>query len=444
MDELLLCPNGHVNQPGANYCAVCLLPLKTADEQPGDQTPAAVRGGSVSTTSRAVPTRDWSSTTATRYSRYLPAAPLPAPAPPPPSPAVAEAVPVAPPVTKPKGRRRWPWVLLAGLILLMLLAACALLVFFFPLRVARQTLESTVNRAATEQAAVIAGEPATPTRSIATATESGAGVAGAAVTAVATQEEPTSTRIIPTETPPPTATPFPTITPLPTETPIVGVVLPPPTAIVAGPPEAGAINLLQNGEFTRDWADGWTREANELSGGDVIEVRRLTDDVPVRGLWMEKAGAGSLALVQHVVLADSIDNTLLRGRLRLNGSGATGVGQEGRSALLILYEAADGRQLGATALLDGSADASNLWGNPPLPEPSSSFAYEFLPPDEWQSLDIVLGQALRESLPDVDADAVRQITVMLLLLSDDACAADACRAVLEAAGLQVISLPPGN
>ena len=150
------------------------------------------------------------------------------------------------------------------------------------------------------------------------------------------------------------ATPVATITPLST---IVGVVLTPTLATTTE--AATGLNLIQNGDFSQEWVNGWERTTDGLNGTQVVEVRQSSGDPPRPLLAMSKTGAGALRVIQHIVLNGPAADLVFRGQLRLAGETAAS-GNEGRAALLLLYEDADGQPLGASVWLDGSATNSCL------------------------------------------------------------------------------------
>ncbi len=366
--EPVYCPNGHPNRPGTRICAVCRALV--APPSTPDKPPASKTPPRPLTPSRPAPP------------------PLAVAADPAPEPQVA-----APPQ---KGSRLWLWVLFV--LLAVLVAIAALLASLYP-----------VNRTAERQPTPVI--EALPT---------------VANTAPAAIIDPTAT-LNPESTAPPTnaASPsaVPTITPLPA---IVGIVVTPTFAF-----EPGA-NLLQNGEFTDDWVNGWVRESDGRAG--VVEVRPLEDEPGTTVLHLDKTGAGVTRIGQRVVLTTPIEGLVFRARVRQSGTWSTEA--EGRSAVMLQYEDAAGEPLGASVWLDGSVETTNLWGNAPLPSPGPTVAVRFID-QGWQAIETDLSREVLEELPGVDAGAVRQITIFLLLLSSDTCGDQACAAALDAVGLSL-------
>ncbi|HOU40081.1 MAG TPA: hypothetical protein PK829_02320 [Promineifilum sp.] len=236
---------------------------------------------------------------------------------------------------------------------------------------------------------------------------------------------------------PPAATPLSTI---------VGIVLTPTldVATLALAPGAGVPgpNLIHNGDFNADWSDGWERTAEGVTGVQTVATLPSTTPTadgapPTPRLAMSKSGAGRVQLSQTIPLAQSPVGLVFRGQLRLSGV-ADGTG-EGRSALMLRYEDSNGRLLGASVWLDGSATTSALWGHalPPFGPgvaPRSQTA-------AWQTIEVALAQEFADRLPDLDPEAVRRVVVVLLLAGTDDCPPDACVAELSAAAL---SLVPGE
>lgn len=267
-----------------------------------------------------------------------------------------------------------------------------------------------------------------------------AGVAGGAL--------PTATLTITPPPPPPTATPpaappaagdassttVATITPLAT---IVGIVLAPTTPAEAT--IAPDVNLIQNGDFAQEWVNGWERTTEGLTGAQVVETRPPAGNPPQPTLYMSKTGAGALRLSQHVTLSGPATDLVFRGQLRLSGE-LDGDGNEGRAALLLLYENADGQTLGLSAWVDGRTNGSGLWGTL-LPTFGPTTAPRFQPAG-WQTIEIDLGQEFTDRLPGLDPAAVRRITVVLALLGSPNCVPDGCPTELEAAGLSLTTAEP--
>jgi len=339
---------------------------------------------------------------------------IPPPAPAPVAPAAAPPPAPALPAATPRPSRAAHWAL--GLVLLLLALAVAVFAVFYPIR----------RRAAFLATAAVVTLPA-----------------GAANTS----NPPTAPPAPPTATPPPgptaalvapgdaaagTPTPVATITPLST---IVGVVLTP--TLATAPTAPLGPNLIQNGDFRADWVNGWERTAEGVTGVQTVETRLLPGEPPLASLVMSKSGAGRVALSQSITLAQPPDGLVFRAQLRLAG-GVDGA-NEGRSALLLRYEDGAGQLLGVSMWLDGSATTSALWGSA-LPPFGPGIAPR-IQAAEWQTIEIALAHEFTDRLPDVDAAAVRRITIVLLLAGTDGCPPDACVAELSAAAL---SLVPGE
>lgn len=394
--EPIYCPNGHPNRPGTRLCIVCRALIPPSPAGP-TATPPPV----------APPPKP-----------ARPAVKPPDPAPPRPIellPTVPETPPVAAPPTTVapprRANRSWLW-LLAGLLVVGVLGALFLTRLWPGLSVG----------ATPPTGAATAPAVGDTTASLATASPAGP----------ATATDPPPTAAPPSATAPPAITTAPTavatITPLPV---IVGVVVTPTLIFEPGD------SLLQNGEFTDDWVNGWVSESNGQAG--LVEVRPLADEPGVPALHMERTGAGLLQVGQRVVLTTPIDGLVFRARVRLSGTWSPTA--EGRAAVILRYEDAAGQALAATVWLDGAVETSALWGQEPLPPPGPTTSVRFAGVG-WQDLALDLRPEFDQALTGVDALAVRQITILLVLLGGDDCGAMACGASLDAAALSLSAGAP--
>ena len=335
---------------------------------------------------------------------------------PPPAPAPVASVPPAdspPPAAAPRPPRAAYWAL--GLVLLLLALAVAAFAVFYPIR-RRAAYLATAAVVTLPAGAANTGRPPTAT-------------AGPPPT---TPPSPTAALAATGDAAAGTPTPVATITPLST---VVGIILTP--ALATTPAAPLGPNLIQNGDFRADWVDGWERTAEGVTGVQAVEARLLPGEPPLPSLAMSKSGAGRVALSQSITLAQPPDGLVFRAQLRL--AGVVDGANEGRSALLLRYEDADGQLLGASIWLDGSATTSALWGAA-LP-PFGPGVAPRIQAAEWQTIEIALAHEFTDRLPDVDPAAVRRITIVLLLAGTDGCPPNACTAELNAAGL---SLTPGE
>lgn len=276
------------------------------------------------------------------------------------------------------------------------------------------------------------------TAAVATLPVAGPVANGLATVSLATSPPPpppTAPPASPTTAPDASPSPVATITPLST---IVGIVLepsPPPPGASPSP----APNLVQNGDFSADWVIGWERTTEGVNGVQVVETRLLSGDPPQPSLFMSKTGAGALRISQHIALSGAAADLVFRAQLRLAAEPASPAG-EGRSALILFYEDADGQPLGASVWLDGSAAASGLWGDT-LPPFGPTTAPRIQAPD-WQTVEIALGREFTDRLPDLDPDAVRRVTVVLALVGSAGCPPDGCGAELSATALSLTPVEP--
>lgn len=338
----------------------------------------------------------------------LPSRPAAPPAPPPAPPAKTNAPSGQPPVSR---RAGLGYGLPALLLLLVVAAGLVALALRYPVR-----------RADYLATAAVVTLPA----------GASVGVLPTATPTASPPPAPLTATLPPAPTADPNASPTPvlTITPLAT---IVGIVLAPTTA-PEGATVSPNVNLIQNGDFTQEWVNGWERTTEGLTGVVVVETRAPGGDRPQPTLYMSKFGGGALRVVQHVTLSGAAADLVFRGQLRLSGE-LDGAGNEGRAALLLLYKNADGVTLGLSAWIDGRTNGSGLWGTL-LPTFGPTTAPRFQPAG-WQTIEIDLGQEFTDRLPALDPAAVRRVTVVLALLGSPGCAPDGCPAELEAAALSL-------
>lgn len=401
--KMVNCPNGHPNEPGNSYCSTCLAPLNP--EQPG-QTAAK---GSSSTTSRKVTATPERPPPLPRPKRR----PEPGPSAPTDLPAAAEAeqVKAAP------AKRSSLWVLLLALLALAGLAGCALLAVWLVIPTSRET-EDTV------QSQVIIQPTATDEET--------------------TIETPEATvPVIVLETTEPEPSPFPTITALPASpTPIIGVIVMPSEEAISATPGStdsieGSLNLLQNGDFNDDWANGWTSETVTTNGTQVIEELPASFDVPGQVLSMGRTGGGNTVLSQRVIVGNQATDAVFRAKVRQSGTVSGANGPEGRSALILVYESENGTPQGASVWLDGAAGETGLWASSPLAELGPNLMARYAEGNDWYDIEVPLKSEFMEALPDIDPGEISQITVMLLLIGSDDCSPAGCLSTLEVADLQL-------
>jgi hypothetical protein len=332
---------------------------------------------------------------------------------PPPEPAAVRA-------GRPRRRRpRKLWLLLSGLLLLGLVSVAAFL-YFYPRSGGGDYLATAA--VVTLPAALPASVGGTPALAAVTAIPLSPTPPAAAAVSI-----PPLPAVSPTFDPDASPTPVATITPLSTTTGNRN----PPTAAPGATPLPG-LNLLQNGDFRDDWINGWERATSGLNGATVVETRLLAGAPPQPTLYMGKSGPGALLVQQHVVLTGPAADLAFQARVRLAGMAA---GMEGRAALVLLYENAAGEPLGASVWLDGSRDASALWGDA-LPASGPTTVARYLG-SGWQTIAVDLRREFSDWLPGIDPEAVRRVTVQLTLGGSSACPPEACSAELNAAELSL-------
>lgn len=324
---------------------------------------------------------------------------------PPPSPAEqleAAAFPEAAPIdTSPvkKKSRAWLWLLLLiGLLGSLMLAVLA----FFYIPNLTQVQQPTPAAQSTAAAGVInPTNPPLPTPTLA-----------ALPTPAESVAEPSPTAV-------------PTITPIGT---VVGVVI---TPTFSFNPDS---NMLQNGDFADNWANGW---ASEASGeANLIELRPMEDEPDTNELHMEQTGLGHLQIAQRVVLTYPIELFEFQARVS-----ATGTAADGRGALILLYEDFNGKPIGASIWLDSVAGNTELLETLLSLPPGIPVAGRTL--DEgWQNLTIDLGHEFAEELTGLSPIDVAQLTVILAVVNSDNCKSGDCAATLDAAALSLAPRQP--
>lgn len=376
--NLVMCPNGHPNRPGATQCTICRAPIAVdVPDEAEEETATPAAAASTDSAAAENPKSEQGDTDGGTSRRGC----------------------------------GWLAALVIGLLIIGLLVVAAIVAFFVPV----SSRTTAIPEPGTATAEVVLVEP--------------------------TAEPPTSTPLPPTE-PPPTE-PAPTELP-PTEPPATE---PPPTEPpatmtpepAAEPAEALPTgNLIANGDFSTRWVNDWTRQVSDANGIQVVEQRPLPDDPDRQMLHLSKTGSGVVSVAQTVEVPSRATEIQFLGRARLVGSEGSPGEPEGRAALLLIYQTADGERLGTSVWLDPGGQSNALWGRAPLPDFGPTTAPRFAEDDGWQTIDVRLQQEFVNRLPLVNPDNVEQITVMMVLLASDECAPEACETTLEVADLQFV------
>lgn len=373
--EFVYCPNGHANRPGTRICAVCRALIEQRAPRPAVAPPS-------------------------------PPPPAPQPAR---RPSTATTAPIAdttPEAAPPRKRSRW-WLWLL-LLLLGLLVALALAVWAFLLPISRSdearpspVVESTAAVVVANTPELVPTDPPQPTATVEVLPPPTESADEAAPTAVST------------------------ITPLST---IVGVVITPTFSL------SPDTNLLQNGDFASDWANGWSSEMN--GEANVVEIRPVEGEPGVNALHLEQDGPGYLQLAQRVVLIYPVEGLEFQARLRPVGT--TLGAAEGRSVLILQYEDFNGDPIGASVWLDGSAESTGLWDSPLLASLSGVPVAEHALDEGWQTLTVDLGREFADELDGLSPLDVVQLTVIMAVFNSDACELESCEATLDVAELSLV------
>lgn len=379
--EPIYCPNGHPNRPGTRICIIC-RELIAPSSPPAPHLPP--KPDNPPSQPDALSLDHPANTTVETAAK----------------PAPADAT------SSGKSRRLWPWLLL--LLLVVVAGAVLLYSLLYPAR--RTTTISPTQPAQTAPAVAVDTATSEPT---------------------ATSQptvSPSSTPAEATPTIPGSPTTVATITPLPT---IVGVIITPTLAF--GP----EVNFIQNGSFVDDWVNGWTLE----SRGEAAEIviGPATDGPETQSLKLARSGPGMSRLAQRVVLTFPVEGLIFRGRLRLAGTASND--GEGRAAVILRYEDANGDPVGSTVWMDGSADDSDLWGIIPLPVSGPTVSERYVR-EGWQNLELSLAQEFADELAGVDMESVRQITVIMAVVGGESCPPSGCETLLEVAELSITAEGP--
>lgn len=372
--NLVMCPNGHPNRPGAIVCTVCRAAIAAELPEEAPVAPAKIEEASAG--------------------KEKPAAPV--------EPSDGE--------TPSRSRSGCFWVL-AILVLALIGTGIALIAFFYPLR-----RETVLPDPTTEQPTVAM---------VVEATE---------VPVLPSVTSPPPTAPPPTEAPPTATVPPPTEEP-PTVTPVPPTEEPEPT-----PELAETANLITNGDFASRWVTDWRRQVANANGIQLVEQRPLPEELEGEGqiLHMSKTGSGVVRVDQIVTVPRRATEIQFLADLRLEGSEGAAGEPEGRAALLLVYQTADGQAVAYSVWMDAGGEDTNLWGVSPLPAFGPGMAPRYLPDNEWQTIDVRLQSEFVDRLPGISPDNVEQIMVMLVLMGSETCPPEACAATLEVANLQFL------
>lgn len=237
-------------------------------------------------------------------------------------------------------------------------------------------------------------------------------------------EETETPEPIPTEQPNPTATVEDSAVTLPIE----------PTAETEFAEAPPIVNLLANGNFEQNWNDGWTRTLDPaVVGPQRIEVVDVEQGASGRGLHIEQSGPDRLTLEQSSMITNPA-NMQFSAEVKLAGSIDPATGAEGLGALMLIYRGEDQSPLGYSIWVNGEQRSSPLFGIEPLPPVSNNVSRRWLG-SGWQPIKIDLRQEIINSLPTVNPDMVRFITVIFLATGSDNCTLDGCPVDIQAVDL---------
>jgi hypothetical protein len=234
--------------------------------------------------------------------------------------------------------------------------------------------------------------------------------------------------------PPPTVLPVVTATLEPEEEEEMDPVEESPTPVVEpAAPLPG--NLLINGEFFDNWDNGWQRVLGEnATGSQRIEVIDLERGVAGQGVHIERDGPDALQLEQTVPVDPA--HLYFQADVRLIGSIDTAMNAEGMAILMLVYRNEEQTALGYSIWLNGPQRVTELFGRGPLPLVGNNVSRRWLG-DEWHTIHLDLRQEVINSLPVVNVNDVRYVTVMLLGMGSESCMPDSCLVNIQATNLRL-------
>lgn len=203
-------------------------------------------------------------------------------------------------------------------------------------------------------------------------------------------------------------------------------------------PSVPVVNLLTNGNFVQNWDVGWTRTLDPaVVGPQRTEVTNVGQGASGRGLHIEQSGPDQLTLEQSIMITNPA-NMQFSAEVKLAGFVNSDTGAEGLGALMLIYRGEDQSPLGHSIWVSGEQRSSPLFGIGSLPPVSNSVSRRWLGSD-WQPINIDVRQEIINSLPTVNPDMVRSITVMFLAAGSDNCMPDECPVDIQAVDLVLSS-----
>lgn len=195
-------------------------------------------------------------------------------------------------------------------------------------------------------------------------------------------------------------------------------------------------NLLRNGGFASDWAEGWERDSGGvISGQNITEVIASSSGSSGKAVRLVHDGPAYLALNQVVALGTLNVNISARinpmAETSCRGILKTCMGVAGISFMFLDRNEQDVGVI--TYMYPGNADqltiASDVKRRLILLQPG------------WQTVRFNVQQELKNTLPSVDPDSIKHLRVMLTAGALGDCGPGQCYAELQATELVVEPLP---
>ena len=212
-------------------------------------------------------------------------------------------------------------------------------------------------------------------------------------------------------------------------TPLAGAGVGPTVAPVTPTP---GLNLITNGSFASDWSTGWQRDTGQaITGQSVTQVISASQGSSGKAVRLVHDGASYLELYQSVNL-DSLNVTLSAQINPMAEAPCRGIFKActGVAWISFVLRDAQDKELGRFSYLyPGSKDQINMASN-------ATTRMILLQPN-WQTIRFNLGQEITNTLPKLNATAVKKVVVSLTVGSVGDCGPGECYAEVQVTEVQV-------